>query len=175
MLALAGAATDRNRIAADVFGRGIRFSQAVEKHKARRLFDAEPAGLQSMIRKPLRGYAVRTFVFLPCPNFNGPRQEFANAAFFKRGRNEDRFATARNQKSKHALARPPSNPREIEERGPRRDEERRELRLGVGHQLLRASYAGLALAGGDGLDAIADGFERIESWWQGALLRLEGA
>src|SRR2546422_462703 len=69
---------------------------------------------------------------------------------------------ARNDQREKPLADPPANAGEVVQRGAWREIERRDLRVAVGHQLLRPGNARAKFVRRDGLDAISERPQRLE-------------
>ncbi len=95
-------------------------------------------------------------------DFYGPAQLFAETAFCEGRADHQRIPRARNDQREKPLADPPANAGEVVQRSARRQIQRRDLRVAVGHQLLRPGNARAKFVRHDGLDAVSERAQRLE-------------
>ena len=95
----------------------------------------------------------------------GIAHEFAHAAFFEGGRDENGLAGARYDESEEALAKSPANAGEVVERGAGAEEDGVEFGIELGHPFLRMEQAAVKFVGSDGVDAVAERFQHGEGGW----------
>jgi hypothetical protein len=170
-----GAATDGDWIGGDEIVTGSGGPEMIEEGKVQALFDADAASAETAVGEGVGEKFGGAFIFLPDANIGGIDQGFAETRFFEGGADEKRLAGSGNDQGEEAFAGPPVDAGEVEERSARTDEDGVEGGLELGHQGLCMEDARVEFVRGDGVDAVAEGFEGGEdgggSLWRGVLGR----
>jgi len=150
----------RDGIGGDAVEGGSGSAEMIVEGEGKSFFDTDAARAEIFIGEG-RGDEIRgAFVFLPDADIDGIAHEFAHAAFFEGGRDDQWRAGARDDEGEETFAESPTNAGEIVERGAGAEEQGVEFRVEGRHEFLRMKKPRVELIGSNGLDAIA---ERLES------------
>ena len=151
----ARAASDGDGIGGDAFEGGSGSAEMVVESEGKSLFDTDAAGAEIFISERRSDEIRGAFIFLPDANFDGIAHEFAHAAFFECGGDEQRSAGTRNDESEESFTESPTNAGEIVKRSAGTEEQGVEFRVEGGHEFLCVKETRVELVGSNGMDAIA--------------------
>lgn len=153
------AAGDRDGVRRYAFKGRRGGAEMVVEGERQSFLDPEAAGAEIFINQRCGDELCGTLVFLPDADFGGIAHEFAHADFFESGRDEKRLTGARDEESEETLAESPADAGEVVQRSARSEEDGVEFRVETGHEFLGVDEAVVKLLRGNGMDAIAKGFQ----------------
>ena len=160
MRRFARAASDGDGIGGDKFESWRGGAKMIVEREGKSLVDADAAGAKAAIGERSGNELGGALVFLPDADFDGKAELFAGAAFFEGGRDKDWFAGARKDEGEEAFGEPPVDASEVVEGSAGAEDKGVEFGIELRHPLLGVDQAPVKFFGSDGMDAVAERFER---------------